>query len=659
MEPLSANDPRMIGEFRLHARLGAGGMGQVYLGFSPAGRAVAIKVIHTQFAADPEFLRRFSHEVTAARAVGGMYTAPVVDSSVSDSSPWLATAYVPGPPLAAVVAKYGALPEAAVWRLTAGLAEALRAVHAAGVIHRDLKPANVLLADDGPHVIDFGISRPFHGTQLTTAGMVIGTPGYMSPEQAKTGPAGPASDIFSLGCVLAYAAMGNPPFQADNPASILYQIVSTEPDLSAVPPRLRQVVEACLNKDPAQRPGPAQVIAMINALGPETPATLGSFWPESVARVIAAEKSSQTPAGLTPPGPLSAPYTGQVESGATAGARTGRMSGSTSMASPPPAERTPTALATPASGLGVGTTGHAPMLSDGYYAAAAQGRSGPTPAQPGSSMPPLSSPQAYAGPQPYVMPPGGQAPPGQPPAGQPGYGQAVFGQPGLGTPAQYSGQAPSYPGQGPSYPGQGPSYPGQGPSYPGQGPSYPGQQPSGADALPGYVPGRRKPMSAEVPRNVHRAIRLMYIGFVVTALDVVLSAVALGRYNHAFNAAKGAANRFTALGETNRAAAQTAIMDTQNAMSGVMVIGFVAGLLGLACWVWLAMATRRGKGWTRIAGTVLLGIYSIAALLVLFGTHRDPGPQFTTILVWALGLAAVIPLWSQQARNFFYTWRKL
>ena len=190
MEPLSANDPRMIGEFRLHSRLGAGGMGQVYLGFSPAGRAVAIKVIHSQFAADPEFLRRFSHEVKAARAVGGMYTAPVVDSSVTDSSPWLATAYVPGPPLSAIVAKHGALPEAAVWRLAAGLAEALRAVHAAGVIHRDLKPANVLLADDGPHVIDFGISRPFHGTQLTSAGMVIGTPGYMSPEQAKTGPAG-------------------------------------------------------------------------------------------------------------------------------------------------------------------------------------------------------------------------------------------------------------------------------------------------------------------------------------------------------------------------------------------------------------------------------------------------------------------------------------
>ena len=301
MEPLSANDPRMIGEFRLHSRLGAGGMGQVYLGFSPAGRAVAIKVIHSQFAADPEFLRRFSHEVTAARAIGGMYTAPVVDSSVTDSSPWLATAYVPGPPLSAIVAKHGALPEAAVWRLAAGLAEALRAVHAAGVIHRDLKPANVLLADDGPHVIDFGISRPFHGTQLTSAGMVIGTPGYMSPEQAKTGPAGPASDIFSLGCVLAYAATGSPPFGGENPASVLFRIVSAEPDMSAIPPRLRQVIEACLKKDPAQRPEPAQVIAMINALGPKTQATLGSFWPENVARVIAAEQAGQTPAGLTPP----------------------------------------------------------------------------------------------------------------------------------------------------------------------------------------------------------------------------------------------------------------------------------------------------------------------------------------------------------------------
>ena len=142
MEPLSADDPRMIGEFRLHSRLGAGGMGQVYLGFSPAGRAVAIKVVHPQLARDQEFLQRFGREVAAARAVSGMYAAPVVGSGLNDTPPWLATAYVPGPPLAAVVARYGALPEAATWRLAAGLAEALRAVHAVGLVHRDLKPAN-------------------------------------------------------------------------------------------------------------------------------------------------------------------------------------------------------------------------------------------------------------------------------------------------------------------------------------------------------------------------------------------------------------------------------------------------------------------------------------------------------------------------------------
>jgi hypothetical protein len=620
----------MIGEFRLHSRLGAGGMGQVYLGFSPAGRAVAIKIIHSQFAADPEFLRRFSHEVTAARAVGGMYTAPVVDSSVTDSSPWLATAYVPGPSLAAVVGRYGALPEAAVWRLAAGLAEALRAVHAAGVIHRDLKPANVLLADDGPHVIDFGISRPFHGTQLTSAGMVIGTPGYMSPEQAKTGPAGPASDIFSLGCVLAYAATGSPPFQADNPASVLYRIVSTEPDLSAIPPRLRQVIEACLNKDPAQRPGPAQVIAMINSLGPETPATLGSFWPGDVARVIAAEQSSQTPAGLTPPVQAPAPYPGSAGGGSTAAAGSAWMPGSTGMAPPPPAERTPTALATPP-GQGGGATGSAPMLPDGYYAAAAQSKSAPAP--PGASIPPLPSPS-----RPYVMQqPGGPVPPGQPPAGPTAYGQAAFGQPGLGTSSPYPGQAPSYPGQAPSYPGQ---------------------QPGGADALPGYVPGRRKPMTAEVPPKVHTAIRLMYIGFVATALDVVLSLLVLGRYTHDATTAKNAAADYTQLGAVGRAAAETTIWHNQNTMAGTMAIALVADLLGLACWVWLSMAARRGNGWTRIAGAVLLGIYSICTLLVLFGTHRDPGSQFTTLVVWALGVAAVIPLWSQQARDFFYAWRK-
>jgi hypothetical protein len=165
-------------------------------------------------------------------------------------------------------------------------------------------------------------------------------------------------------------------------------------------------------------------------------------------------------------------------------------------------------------------------------------------------------------------------------------------------------------------------------------------------------------MSGEVPSKVHTAIRLMYIGFVVTALDVVLSLLFVGRYTHAANVAKDAAASYTALGRTRLAAVETTLMHSQSTMAGAMVIALVADVLGLACWAWLAMATRRGHGWTRIAGTVLLAIYSVCALLVLLGTHNDPAPQFTTLVVWALGVAAVIPLWSQQARDFFRAWGK-
>ena len=185
MKALAADDPRVIGEYRLRAQLGAGGMGRVYLGLSPAGRAVAIKVVHPDLASDAEFLRRFGQEVAAARAVSGIYTAPVVASGLNERPPWLATAFVPGPALDQVVTEHGPLPEPALRPLLAGLVEALQAIHACGVVHRDLKPANVLLATDGPRVIDFGISRAADGTALTAAGVVFGTPGFMSPEQAE------------------------------------------------------------------------------------------------------------------------------------------------------------------------------------------------------------------------------------------------------------------------------------------------------------------------------------------------------------------------------------------------------------------------------------------------------------------------------------------
>jgi outer membrane protein assembly factor BamB len=296
MLPLGADDPRMIGEFRLHARLGSGGMGRVYLASSPGGRTVAVKVVHAHLARDAAFLGRFRREVAAAQAVNGGYTAPVVAAGPGDDPPWLATAYVAGPSLQEAVAETGPLPTDAVLKLAAGLAEALRVIHDGGLVHRDLKPANVLLADDGPRVIDFGIARALDGTVLTSAESVLGTPSFMSPEQAQGQPTGPASDVFSLGGVVYFAATGTGPFGAANPTVMLYRIVHTEPDLDRLPPRLRELAAACLAKDPARRPAPAQLaFAPLGVTPPED--SPGAFWPAPVARIIA-DHQAQFAAGL-------------------------------------------------------------------------------------------------------------------------------------------------------------------------------------------------------------------------------------------------------------------------------------------------------------------------------------------------------------------------
>src|ERR1700761_7243068 len=288
MKPLAADDPRVMGEYRLRAQLGEGGMGRVYLGLSPAGRAVAVKVVHPKLASDADFLRRFSQEVAAARAVSGIYTAPVVASGLDERPPWLATAFVPGPSLDQVVSEHGPLPEQALWPLLGGLTEALQAIHACGVVHRDLKPANVLLATDGPRVIDFGISRVADGTSLTAAGVVFGTPGYMSPEQAEGKPPGPPSDMFALGCVIAYAATGAGPFGTGTVAAVLYRVVHAEPTLDEVPPALREVLAGCLAKDPAARPTPAALAAAIAGRQQDTGPSAVAFWPRPVANVIGA-----------------------------------------------------------------------------------------------------------------------------------------------------------------------------------------------------------------------------------------------------------------------------------------------------------------------------------------------------------------------------------
>ncbi|MEV6550893.1 serine/threonine-protein kinase [Streptomyces sp. NPDC051597] len=261
MQPLEAGEPRTIGAYRLLGRLGAGGMGRVYLGRSAGGRTVAVKVVHPHFALDEQFRARFRQEVEAARRVGGAWTAPVLDADPEAAVPWVATGYVAGPSLAQAVAAHGPLPERSVRALGAGLAEALAAVHALGLVHRDVKPSNVLLTLDGPRLIDFGIARAVDGTaSLTATGVSIGSPGYMSPEQILGKGVTGAADVFSLGAVLAYAATGAPPFPGDSSAALLYKVVHEEPELGGpLAGEVRAAVETCLAKTAGTRPAPAEL----------------------------------------------------------------------------------------------------------------------------------------------------------------------------------------------------------------------------------------------------------------------------------------------------------------------------------------------------------------------------------------------------------------
>lgn len=241
------------GSYRLEACLGSGGMGVVHLARSASGLRLAVKVVHQQYAADPEFRARFRQEVAAARRVSGAFTAPVVDADPDAERPWMATSYIPGPTLAEQVKSNGPMAPAELRRLTAGLAEALRDIHRAGVVHRDLKPGNVLLTDNGPRVIDFGISRPVDSDLRTETGKLIGSPPYMAPEQfQRPREVGPAADVFALGSLLVHAATGRGPFDSDSPYIVAYQVVHDEADLVGLPADLAPLVGRCLAKDLAE-----------------------------------------------------------------------------------------------------------------------------------------------------------------------------------------------------------------------------------------------------------------------------------------------------------------------------------------------------------------------------------------------------------------------
>jgi eukaryotic-like serine/threonine-protein kinase len=305
LRPLADSDPRQLGGFKVLGLLGEGGMGRVFFGRSPGGWAVAIKVIHAGLAADPAFRARFAHEVATARAVGGIYTASVVDADTAAERPWLAVEFVVGPSLSDAVTAGGPLPLPAVLRLGLGLAEALQAIHAAGVVHRDLKPSNVLLAADGPRVIDFGIARAAEHSSLTRTGTILGSAGFMAPEQITGAQTGPAADIFALGAVLTFAATAQGPFGEGRTEALAYRVVHTDPALDGVPHPVREIVARCLAKDPLYRPAPGDVIAALAAIHATGPGAGQGWLPHPVERLIGLRQVDETAA--VPPSPAPVP----------------------------------------------------------------------------------------------------------------------------------------------------------------------------------------------------------------------------------------------------------------------------------------------------------------------------------------------------------------
>ncbi|MFD5713711.1 protein kinase [Streptomyces pharetrae] len=491
MERLGPGDPERVGVYRLLGRLGAGGMGQVYLARSDRGRTVAVKLVREELAAQEEFRGRFRQEVRAARRVGGHWTAPVLDADTEAAVPWVATGYVAGPSLQQIVGHdHGPLPERSVRILAAGLAHALKDIHAAGIVHRDLKPSNVLLTIDGPRVIDFGIARALETVTdggLTRTGALVGSPGFMAPEQVRGDRITPACDVFCVGSVLAYAATGALPFGgADSGVhALMFRIAQEEPDLERVPEGIADLVRDCLRKDPAARPtldgllertGAEDTVSDGRALDPWLPGALVAQLGRHAVRLLDTE-NPQTPGA--PPEHTAA----EEPDGAPASAQNGAPGG-------------PLGAAGAAAPLN-----HLPTVTPGRPAAPGPPAPGTQPAPQAAPVTPPPAHPAYDAPR---TPPAPAGPPPQQPYGSPqGYGypqpphQAHPDSPYDGRPTpSYDGRPPSPPhGYGSPAPAAGP-YGGPAPHpapYVGLGPTPPyGSAPYGTPApVPPPEPDRR------------------------------------------------------------------------------------------------------------------------------------------------------------------------
>ena len=429
--PLRPEDPKQVAAYALRARLGAGGMGSVYLSFSPGGYPLAIKVVKRAFADDPEFRARFRREIAAALRVQGYYTAPVRDAGPDDEIPWYATAYIAGPSLEAAGAEHGPLPVFSVFRLLAGAAEGIAAVHAAGLVHRDLKPGNVLLAEDGPRVIDFGLARADSYSRLTGTGVSVGTPAYMAPEQVR-GRVSEATDVFALGHLALFAATGHSAFGADNADALFYRLLNEPPDLEGCPGELRAIVANCLTKDPVARPGLDEVTAFASAAVRSRLIRTGdrAWLPQSLAESLSDYSAGNAPSSrplAEPPAPetqtdiaaaravarrsllrpvILIPAALLVAVGAVLGFVAGHTSGTaTGAAAPatsasPPAQAASPSAAPPAHQAAAGSASAGAAPDDGYTRAYA----GYAFTMPGGNCTAALNPSdvVLAGPQPFV-----------------------------------------------------------------------------------------------------------------------------------------------------------------------------------------------------------------------------------------------------------------
>ncbi|MFJ7156199.1 protein kinase [Streptomyces sp. NPDC101118] len=499
-QPLEADDPQMVAGYRLAARLGSGGMGKVYLSHTPGGRPVAIKVIRPEFAEDAEFRRRFKQEVQSAQRVQGLFTAPVIDADADGPVPWLATAYVPGPTVAAAVAEHGALPARTVLMLAAGIAEALQVIHGAGIVHRDLKPSNVLLASDGPRVIDFGIARAADATSLTASGVAIGTPSFMAPEQAAGGRIGPATDIFALGQVAAYAALGAPAYGEGPSHGVLYRIVHEEPRLTGLPEELRPLVERCLAKDAADRASLAEVLELCRAADGQTQLRRPEDWlPGGVAAGITSR------VGIVPGpvgGPVGGPAGGQAggPAGGPAGGQAGGPAGG--QAGGPAGGPLPTVPA-----QGAATPPPTVPAQDAATPPPTAPATAPAPAAAPATAPAGAVPTAAAAPGVPPMPAGapgasGATPPPMPAAAPAAAAVAPAAVAPYATPTQagpaHQQTAPAHPAAG-AHPTPPPSAPG---TYPTPPPSAPGTYPTPPPSAPGTYP-TPPPVAHHTPPPAH------------------------------------------------------------------------------------------------------------------------------------------------------------